>query len=150
MFIIFYLVKLLLAKITKLWILSFYIQNNTFIYVWNKKNFQFFMSVYIFWSLNTRLKKKCIIPKATAFNFWKKVVNMESYIHVVCLIQIDNIFASQGFRSRSPLSSPLADWARISDPRALDFYWMQLLQAASNQIAANNRSRKHHVYAVEN
>ena len=60
------------------------------------------------------------------------------------------IFASQGFRSRSPLSSPLADWTGISDPRALDFYWMQLLLAASNQIAANNRSRKHHVYAVEN
>ena len=33
---------------------------------------------------------------------------------------------------------------------ALDFYWMkmQLLQAASNHIAANNRSRKHHMYAV--
>ena len=60
------------------------------------------------------------------------------------------IFASQGFRSRSPLSSPLADWAGISDPRALDFYWMQLLLAASNQIAAYNRSRKHHVYAVKN
>ena len=28
-----------------------------------------------------------------------------------------------------------------SDPRAFDFYWMQLLQAASNQIAAINRSR---------
>ena len=60
------------------------------------------------------------------------------------------IFASQGFRSRPPLSSPMADWAGISDPRALDFYWMQLLLAASNQIAANNRSRKHHLYAVEN
>ena len=60
------------------------------------------------------------------------------------------IFASQGFRSRFPLSSPLADWAGISDPRALDFYWMQVLLAASNQIAANNQSRKHQVYAVEN
>ena len=27
---------------------------------------------------------------------------------------------------------------------------MQLLLAASNHIAANNQSRKHHVYAVEN
>ena len=60
------------------------------------------------------------------------------------------IFASQEFRSRSPLSSPLADWAGISDPCALDFSWIQLLLAASNQIAANIRSRKHHVYAVEN
>ena len=47
----------------------------------------------------------------------------------------------------SPLSSPLADWAAISDPRALDLYWIQLLLAASDQIAANNLSRKHHVYA---
>ena len=37
---------------------------------------------------------------------------------------------------------------RIHAP--LDFYWMQLLLAASNQIAANNQSLKHHVYAVEN
>ena len=33
--------------------LSFYIQNNTFIYVWNKKDLHFFMSLYIFGSLNT-------------------------------------------------------------------------------------------------
>ena len=59
------------------------------------------------------------------------------------------IFASQVFRSRSPFSLPLSDWAGISDLRALDFYWMQLLLFASNQIAANNRSRKHHVYAVK-
>ena len=26
-------------KITKLWILSFYVQNNTFIYVWTKKEY---------------------------------------------------------------------------------------------------------------
>ena len=60
------------------------------------------------------------------------------------------IFASQGFRSWSCLSSPLADWAGIWDPRSFDFYWMQPLLAASNQILANNQSRKHHVYAVEN
>ena len=52
----FYVVKLLLAKITKLWVSSFYIQNNTFIYVLNKKEYQLFMSSYIFGSLNTRLK----------------------------------------------------------------------------------------------
>ena len=56
MFTIFYLVKPLLAKITKLWILSFYIPNNTFICVWNKKEYQLCVSLYIFWSLNTRLK----------------------------------------------------------------------------------------------
>ena len=38
--------------------------------------------------------------------------------------------------SRSPLSPPLADWAGISDPRALE------LAADSNQIAANNRSSR--------
>ena len=66
------------------------------------------------------------------------------------LLNSMSIFASQGFRSWSRLSSPLADWAGISDPRAIDVYWMQLLLAASNQIAPNNRSRKHHVYAVKN
>ena len=40
----------------KLWILSFYIQNNTFVYVWNKKEYQLCVSLYIFSSLNTRLK----------------------------------------------------------------------------------------------
>ena len=64
---------------------------------------------------------------------------------IACII----IFASQGFRSWSPFYSPLADLTGISDPRVLDFYWMQQLLAASNQIAANNRSRKHCVYAVE-
>ena len=29
---------------------------NTFIYVWNKKEYQLCVSLYIFWSLNTRLK----------------------------------------------------------------------------------------------
>ena len=65
---------------------------------------------------------------------------------IFALVWVYVLFASQGFRSRSPLSSPLADWAGISDPHALDFYWMQLLLAASNKITANNRSKKHHVY----
>ena len=50
--------KLLLAKITKLWILSFYIQYNTFISVWNKKEYQLCVSLRIFLSFNTRLKNK--------------------------------------------------------------------------------------------
>ena len=69
-------------------------------------------------------------------------IQKNQYFLCCCLLFI---VASQGFRTRSPLSSPLADWAGISDPRALDFYWMQLLLAASNQITTNNRSRKHHV-----
>ena len=56
MFTIFYLVKPLLAKITKLWILSFYIPNNTFICVWNKKEYQLCVSLYIFWSLRFKYK----------------------------------------------------------------------------------------------
>ena len=61
---------------------------------------------------------KACRPKLSVFiRAWK-------YSDVYCQLQspcflcniYDNIFASQGFRSRSPSSSPLADWAGISDP----------------------------------
>ena len=66
MFIIIYLVKLLLAKLTKLWILSCYIQNKTFIYVWNKKEYQLCVSLYIFLSLNTKSKN---MPQFKNYSF---------------------------------------------------------------------------------
>ena len=101
MFTIFYLVKLLFAKITKLWILSFCIQNNTFIYVWNKKEYQLCVSLYIFWSLNTRLKyiiwslntrlKNMPQSKNYSIQPWKMVVNMERYVYKY-MIKRDRVF----------------------------------------------------------
>ena len=43
------------AKITKLWILSFYTQNNIYDYVWNRKSVKF-MRLIIIWDLKTRLR----------------------------------------------------------------------------------------------
>ena len=61
--IIFYLVKLLLAKITKLWILSFYIQNNTFIYAWNKKRIPTLCELIHFFKLKYKIENYASIQK---------------------------------------------------------------------------------------
>ena len=78
--------KLLLAKISKLWILSFYIQNNTFLQVRNKNEYQLFMSLYIFWSLNTRLKNHVSIKKlqhSILENWWSTWKDMFDLMFIV-------------------------------------------------------------------
>ena len=77
-------------------------------------------------------------------------LNLDSLSSYVCIRRNTNvIFASQGFRSRSPLFT-LGRLIWNFGSTWLDSYCMQLVLAASNQIAVNNRSRKNHVYAVEN
>ena len=77
-------------------------------------------------------------------------LNLDSSSSYVCIRRNTNvIFASQGFCSRSPLFTlGRLSWNFGSTRSRF------LLHAATticvNQIVVNNRSRKNHVYAVEN
>ena len=56
-----------------------FIYKTIHLFMFETKKIYIFLWAYTFLEVWTHDRKICIIPKATAFKFWKKVVNIEIY-----------------------------------------------------------------------